>query len=950
MNAAILNACSIVRKASLIHDVIADLGLDILIVTESRICDSDPDSIKYDAAPPGYAIHHVPRPNTTHLNRGGGIACIYRENVTVRPRNDLDAPRSAFECQLLEIQSGKNKLFLCNIYRPPSCSLGAFYDELSDLIELLSSAIDNRKLIITGDFNCPGLDGSRVGVDLESLLHSFDLIQHVKQPTRLSNLLDLLITVDGSNLVSDIDVCESGDISDHRIITFKLQFILERIKPQPYSFRQIRKMNLAEFERNINASEIFTSPADTSDGYLDQIESVVCQILDEMAPVQTRRGSQRQKVTGWITPEITEAKRDRRKLERKLKLNKNNIAIRSQYRAACKRTNRMIVDARKNFFSEKLSSAEDPRSKWSTIKKLLHPQDKKLAVQDDKGGTFVHVIAEFFVKKINDLKSNISLKLAGTTPSPLMSDAQYIGDEFNDITAATIDEVKGIIHSMPGKSSPLDIIPTSLLKNCVNTFAPMISRLATLSFNEGSFPKKFKRAQVTPLLKKDNLDPSQPVNYRPISNLSTISKIIEKLFLSRIRAHVESIPGLHTFQSAYRKYHNTETAILKILNDVYRATDNKTPTCLLALDLSAAFDTIDHQTLLDRLRFTFGLDGAALSWICSYLTERTQLVCLNGVNSSIYDCACGVPQGSVLGPLLFTLFVAPVSGVITSFGVSFHQFADDTQLYISVDPGDVRHSLSILDRCSCAVHDWFTHNGLSLNPTKSEILFMGTRQQVDKVSCSEVEVLGCKIVPRDDIKSLGVRLDKNLTFNKHVDETCKSIHYHSRALRHIRGNLNVDTAKTIACAIGSSRLDYCNGIMQGISGTNMIKLQRAQNTLARIVVGCRRNEHITPVLRRLHWLPVKQRITFKIATLVQKVRTTQQPAYLADLLNSYRPERALRSSNQGLLEIPRTRTVIAAKAFSVCAPAIWNNLPQNIRNSDSISGFRRSLKTHLFSP
>ena len=123
------------------------------------------------------------------------------------------------------------------------------------------------------------------------------------------------------------------------------------------------------------------------------------------------------------------------------------------------------------------------------------------------------------------------------------------------------------------------------------------------------------------------------------------------------------------------------------------------------------------------------------------------------------------------------------------------------------DPGGMRHSLGILDRCSCAVHDWFTHNGLNLNPTKSEILFMGTRQQVDKVSCSEVAVLGCKIVPQNDIKSLGVRLDKNLTFNKHVDETCKSIHYHSRALRHIRGNLNVDTAKTNACAIGSSRLD-----------------------------------------------------------------------------------------------------------------------------------------------
>ena len=305
-------------------------------------------------------------------------------------------------------------------------------------------------------------------------------------------------------------------------------------------------------------------------------------------------------------------------------------------------------------------------------------------------------------------------------------------------------------------------------------------------------------------------------------------------------------------------------------------------------------------------------------------------------------------SGKCTGPLLFTLFVAPVSGVITSSGVSFHQFADDTQLYISVDPGDVRHSLSILDRCSCAVHDWFTHNDLSLNPTKSEILFMGTRQQVDKVSCSEVTVLGCKIVPQDDIKSLGVRLDKNLTFNKHVDETCKSIHYHSRALRHIRGNLNVDTAKTIACAIGSSRLDYCNGLCKEFLDEHDQATACSKHPSSH---SCRMsaNEHITPVLRRLHWLPVKQRITFKIATLVQKVRTTQQPAYLADLLNSYRPERALRSSNQGLLEIPRTRTVIAAKAFSVCAPAIWNNLPQNIRNSDSISGFRRSLKTHLFS-
>ena len=334
------------------------------------------------------------------------------------------------------------------------------------------------------------------------------------------------------------------------------------------------------------------------------------------------RRSQNQKVTGWITPEVVEAKRTRRKLERKLMKNMKNATLRSQYRQTCKKTNRMIVDARKQFFSDKLTSAEDLRSKWSTIRKLLHPQDKKLTARSDAGneGGFAHVIAEFFMKKVSDLQSNISSRLAGTAPTPMMSDVRYTGAEFNITDPTTDDEVANVIRSMPCKSLPLDIIPTLLLKKCVNTFAPIISRLTSLSFAEGSFPKKFKRAQVTPLLKKENLDPATPANYRPISNLSTVSKIVERLFLSRIRAHVDSIPGLNTFQSAYRKYHNTETAVLRILDDVYKAADNKTPTCLLALDLSAAFDTIDHQTLIDRLHYSYGLSGATLSWIRSYLT------------------------------------------------------------------------------------------------------------------------------------------------------------------------------------------------------------------------------------------------------------------------------------------------------------------------------------------
>ena len=155
----------------------------------------------------------------------------------------------------------------------------------------------------------------------------------------------------------------------------------------------------------------------------------------------------------------------------------------------------------------------------------------------------------------------------------------YTGTEFNITDPTTNDEVADIIPSMPCKSSLLDIILTSILKRCVNTFAPIISRLTSLSFAKGSFPKNLKWGQVTPLLKKENLDPATPANYPPISNQSTVSKIVHRLFLSRIRAHVDSIPGLNTFQSAYRKNHKTETAVIRILDNVYKAADNKTPTC-----------------------------------------------------------------------------------------------------------------------------------------------------------------------------------------------------------------------------------------------------------------------------------------------------------------------------------------------------------------------------------
>lgn len=210
-------------------------------------------------------------------------------------------------------------------------------------------------------------------------------------------------------------------------------------------------------------------------------------------------------------------------------------------------------------------------------------------------------------------------------------------------------------------------------------------------------------------------------------------------------------------------------------------------------------------------------------------------------------------------------------------------------------------------------------------------------------------VSGSVITPSSTLKSLGVVLDRSLSFDQHVAAVCKDCYFHIRALRQVRASLPEDVAKTVACSIIQSRLDYCNALFTGMSESNFKKLQRVQNTLARVVLRRGKYEHITPALAELHWLPIKQRVTFKIATTIFKIRYLHQPTYLLDLLNHYTPTRSLRSSSQLLLQTNPTRTVLSQRGFSSSAPRVWNSLPDKLRSCSTLDTFRRTLKTHLFS-
>ena len=281
--------------------------------------------------------------------------------------------------------------------------------------------------------------------------------------------------------------------------------------------------------------------------------------------------------------------------------------------------------------------------------------------------------------------------------------------------------------------------------------------------------------------------------------MNTISKIIEWLCLARLLPHIAATGKFNPLQSAYRKYHSTETALLKILDDLNKIVDSRHSAVLVGLDLSAAFDTIEHDILIEWLRSVFGVSGVALGWIGSYLQGRKQYTVARGERSAHSLLDFGVPQGSVLGPFLFSIYVSPIVNIISAHKIQFHQYADDTQLYVRIESDvDVKR----LEMCTLAVRDWFTENGMLLNPDKSEVLLVASQANAKKfANGSGVSVAGSQIAYSVKLKSLGITLDQSLTCDQHVRNVVKATNFQIRALRHIRLMLDHGVANTIACSI-----------------------------------------------------------------------------------------------------------------------------------------------------
>ena len=288
--------------------------------------------------------------------------------------------------------------------------------------------------------------------------------------------------------------------------------------------------------------------------------------------------------------------------------------------------------------------------------------------------------------------------------------------------------------------------------------APIITSIINLSLSTAMFPQAFKHVIVTPLLKKPALDKESLSNYRPISNLSYLSKLTERIVLQKLSLHLSSNDLFNKHQSAYTKHRSTETVLLSVCNSITNAMSNQRITGLCMLDLSAAFDTIDHGILLERLSSWFGISGSVLNWFSSYLMDRTLSVKVQEYSSSPTNLNYGVPQDSVLGPILFSLYTTPLSSLISSHSLDHELFADDTQMYTCFTPNSYSDAACCLKQTFQSISSWMSANFLALNPSKTEFMLFGTPQQLLKLNdvCLSISS-DVSISPASSVKNLGVR-------------------------------------------------------------------------------------------------------------------------------------------------------------------------------------------------
>ena len=946
----LVNTQSIRNKTDLVKETIIDSNTDIFILTETWLRPAD-DFLRVSATPDSFTFLDIVREGE---RAGGGTGLICRQEFKPKKVNPIIPQCNSFEHSVYNLSTFNNDLLIVAIYRPPnSTSFNEFIADFSSLLTVIISS--PKKLLILGDFNVhinkPHNPDSSKFIDL---LDEFGLHNFINIPTHtLGNTLDLAISR-GFDDISLLDLIQYSVVSDHFYMVLKFNMKKPDCNNKTITFRNLKSLDIDKLKNDLHIS--FSEPADALTIDIDQLASnfdrIVTRCIDSHAPVITKTIHVKQ-FSPWFNSNLLKLKQNKRKLERKYISTKFHTDL-DNYKRSKKSYIYECKTSKTQYFCGKFSECgNDQRKIYSLINSLTNDNSSQLIPNEVDDRVSAEKFSEHFYSKINTIINNIEEivrdeSIVDDIDPPSQNHSSFILNSFNHVTP---EEVRSIIIKSPNKSCSLDPLPTRILKQCLDVLIHPITKIINTSFDTGLFPSSWKSGIITPVLKKGKCN-SDYNSFRPITNTPFIAKILEKAVLNQLVPYLQTTNRYANNNSAYTENMSTETLLSKIHSDIMNSFDNQSLTLIVLLDLSAAFDTVNHSKIVNILQSRFNITDEPLALLSSYLKDRSQKVSINKILSSQTFLHHGVPQGSCIGPIAYLIYTSAISDIITRYNINIMSYADDTQLYISTKPdiASINQTIITINKCIHEIRHFFLCHQLKINDNKTEFAILGNRQQLRKIYNNDIYItVGLnRIYPSDTVRNLGFHFDSEMNLSCNINNVCKKSYFQLHKLHQIKYYLSPKILESLVHAFITSNLDYCNSLYINLPKKAINKLQKIQNSAARLITGSSKYCHITPILQQLHWLPVSKRVKFKVLTTVFKCLNNMAPKYLSDNIKIYIPTRNLRSINQYKLIEPPTTNNYGKRSFFYAGPFLWNQLPLTIRKLTSYSLFKKELKTHIF--
>jgi hypothetical protein len=937
----------IASQASKLDDIFDNLVVkhqyDIISLTETWLT---PYVDSNDITLQGYQLPF----RSDRTSRGGGSMVYVNSDIPAIRCPELEM--GPCECTWLKLTANEKNIYFGVYYRPPGQNtseqdefLGSFQASLDMLYQRNPYAI-----ICTGDFNdrCSTWENSHtnseLGDKLRNLVCENNMLQLVSEPTRItelnSSILDLIIT-DSPGLFQSWGVDSSLSISDHILIHGTLN-----VTPLNTQCR-------SKFVWHYNRADYVSimSELDSIDwerafyelGDLDKSTDFLINNIKASAyrHIPYRKINIKTKDKPWMTSYIKHIirLRDRSSKTYNKKPSAQNRLIRNEYRKLVKEEIKMAKTNHHNRQAKMLEdSVTNPKRYWSLVKSLLGQKAIMGIPTLTEGGNSYQTDLEKAEHLNNYFSKQSTLDDMPNTDS--LPNFEYLtSTRIMDISVTEEQTLKVLQSLNVNKACGPDGIGNKLLKNISLSIARPLSLLFNNSLTEGKFPTQWKFANVTAIFKKS--DSSDVRNYRPVSLLSCLGKVFERVVYNKLYNYLDGHKLLTERNSGFKKSDGTTNQLVHMLNYIYSEIDKRRDVAVIFLDISKAFDKVYHAGLLFKLK-QLGIEGNLLKWLESYLSNRKQRVVINGTSSEWQETNAGVPQGSILGPLLFLVFI---NDIVINVQSLINLFADDTSLMKSIiNPIEC---FGVLQQDLNALSLWARQWLVTFNAAKTVYMLFSLKKQAPKYPTLLLDGIEVSLVTEHT--HLGITLNSKLTWHSHIHRITTKANKVVNMLKRIRHLVPRSSAECAYRTLVLPIIEYGNVIYDNLTNDLSSKLEQVQKAAGLMCTGAYRKTSYEKLLVELGWETLKIRQKYQRLILMYKVQHDLTPQYLLDIMpSSHRQSSSYTLRNSSNISLPHCRTERYKMSFVPHTISDWNALSTCTRNLPSLYTFKKQLRTVLF--